>query len=619
MPHNSLYTQQSNLLYPGLLAILCVVVTRFLGVIQVFELKTFDGFLRFRPQELPDERVTIVEITDEDIVALGTYPIPDTVIADTLNIIQQYNPRSIGLDIFRDFPVYNLSKTSGQVDTAGHLRFIQTVQNNPNIFVIDSIIPPTVSPPPDIPLEQVGFVDTKLDKDGFVRRSLLGSPDANGQYRLSLTILLAMKYLADEGFSLENGQRDPDAMQFGTVELSSAHADAWGYVTDDAGGNPIMLINFRSGATPFRKVSLSDLLDGNVAAEWFEDSVVLIGVTALSTKDFVNSDVVSTTNPGLVSGVEMQAHAISQILAAVLDNRPILKTWPTIGEYLWIIFWGLAGIGLSRFIRIPFLHLIVVIFSSAGIFLCGYLLLLIGWWIPVVPAGFLYFFNGAILYGFYWYGQSLKLRLAERQRVIQQSYSAIHNGPLQSLAYLLRTLQEDEWQRPQIDNELKRLDTELRSIYEFMEREAADPENTLLLTGEFVVDLNEPLHEVLYQVYSYTVLRPLPYFSDIEIYTTEFEPMLENRLSLEQKREVARFFEEALCNAGQYAENATQLEIVCRQVETRNIIRVTDNGKGARLERSLKPNSGGRGTKQAMAIAKTLHGTFRRKPNFPNG
>lgn len=274
---------------------------------------------------------------------------------------------------------------------------------------------------------------------------------------------------------------------------------------------------------------------------------------------------------------------------------------------------------MSRFIQSPLLHLAVTLSSSASLFLLGYLLLLFGWWIPVFPAALVYFFNGEVLYSFYWYGQSLKFRIAERQRVIRQSYSAIHNGPLQTLAYALQLMQTDDYSHSLLKDELQRLDSELRDIHEFMERSVLVPEKQLYLTGNFAIDLNEPLHELLYQVYSNTLLRSLPCFADIEVHITQFKPMEESTLSAEHKQEVARFFEEALCNVGLHAKAATQLEITCAQIESQNVIRIIDNGKGLDKDNLSASIISGRGTKQAVEISRRLRGMFQRKPNHPEG
>ncbi|MGF1523195.1 MAG: CHASE2 domain-containing protein [Leptolyngbyaceae cyanobacterium] len=614
------YTPQRRFLYAGIFTITVLVLARYFGALQGLELKTFDWLLRWRPTEGMDERITIVEVTDGDIQAAGAYPLPNSLVVEALQQIQSYEPNAIGLDIFRDFPTLENQTLSKNAETSSYQALIETVLNNDNIYVVDRIIPPTIAAPPDIPLEQVGFADAILDNDGVLRRSLLGNPDINGQYRFSFTILLASHYLAEQGFVLANSPQDPVAMQFDTVTLASAHSRSRSYVTHGVGLNPVVLINFRSGSTPFRKVSLGDLLAGDVAAEWFSDRVVLIGVTARSAKDFVNSNVAAASNPGLVSGVEIQAHAISQILGAVLEDRPILKTMPAIWEYGWIILWGLIGIGLSRLIRLPLLHLVVIVCACACLFLIAYLLLLQGWWLPIVPAGFICFFNGVVLYSFYWYGQYIKQRIKDRQRLIDQTYSIIHNGPLQTLAYALQITQTDDYSHAALRSQLERLNLEMRTVYKWIRQGPLAPESQLHLIGELAVDLTEPLDELLYQVYNDTLRRDLPCFASIKLHVNQFEPMTETGLSSEQKQGVAVFFEEALCNVGRHAKGATRLKIICKQIEHENVICVADNGVGISEQQGSQRNQvAGEGTRQAIAIAQALRGTFQRYPNDPAG
>ena len=109
----------------------------------------------------------------------------------------------------------------------------------------------------------------------------------------------------------------------------------------DAGGNQI-LFNPRAGDEPFRIVSLRQVMADQVPLDWVQDAVVLIGVTSLSAKDLVNSATLGSKNPGLVYGVEFQAHATSQIISAALDGRPLLEVWPDGLEYSWITVWGVA-------------------------------------------------------------------------------------------------------------------------------------------------------------------------------------------------------------------------------------------------------------------------------------
>ncbi len=89
----------------GFLMIVLVIIIRLIGGFQYWEWLTFDVFLRLRPSESRDERITLIGITEEDIKRAGTYPLSDQQIAKLLKKLQQYEPRAIGLDIVRDIPV----------------------------------------------------------------------------------------------------------------------------------------------------------------------------------------------------------------------------------------------------------------------------------------------------------------------------------------------------------------------------------------------------------------------------------------------------------------------------------------------------------------------------------
>lgn len=60
----------------GIIVIGLVVLVRGLGWLQLLELIAFDYYLRQLPAESVDSRITIVGIDEEDIQAIGNYPLP---------------------------------------------------------------------------------------------------------------------------------------------------------------------------------------------------------------------------------------------------------------------------------------------------------------------------------------------------------------------------------------------------------------------------------------------------------------------------------------------------------------------------------------------------------------
>ena len=447
---------------PGIAVIGLVILARLTGYLQFFELAALDNFLRWRPQENIDERILIVGIDENDISNLESYPISDRELASLIETLEKDNPAVIGVDIVRDKP-----------QPPGNTELVRVFRQYNNIIGIEKVLFDgkysriyKIEPPPALPAEQVGFVDAILDRDGNLRRSLL-SVIKDNELKFSLSIKVAENYLKTKGYSLNNVPKDTETMQFDGVALTRFFPNSGGYINADAGGNQILL-NFRSGKKPFRIVSLEDIQIGKVNRDWIKDNIVLIGITALSAKDVLNAPGIQADNPGLVYGVEIQAHAISQIISAVLDRRPLLTVWSEGWEYFWILAWGLLGIGLARLLsQSPWKLLVIIIITSIMVITICYLLLLTqGLWLPVVPAGLVLCINGLGLTAslFYRDRQNLKFKLKDRQYMIKYMSSTIHNRPIQTLKQILRNIQEEDLDSAVLVERLKTLNKELRDV-----------------------------------------------------------------------------------------------------------------------------------------------------------
>lgn len=588
-------------LVPGMAVIGFVIIARLSGLLQTLEWIAFDNFLRLRPAESLDERVVIIGINEADIHKVGAYPIPDREIAALIQKLQTYKPRAIGLDIVRDLPMQ-----------PGHSELVAVFKNSKNIFGIEKVLPPQFAPPPDLPPQQIGFSDAIPDADGNLRRNLLGTPTPKG-YRFYLALRLAEAYLATEDITLENGIRDRNAMRFGTTELPRFLPNSGGYVETEAGGVQVIL-NFRTAHAPFRTLSLNDIKTGNFNSNWLRDRIIIIGITSPGA-DLAKSSAISSVNPipGQVYGVEIQAHAVSQIVSAVLDRRSLLRTWLDSWEYFWIFAWGFLGISVGRLTHSPLKNLIVVCLSSMALIGFSYILLIWGWWIPVAPALLVLILNGVGLTAFYQYDRSLRTSIAQRQQIIDSIFDTIHNGPLQTLAKLLRRVRDRDLPPNQLLFELEHLNHELRAIYESVQKENLTQKESLCFGDGLELDLQAPMHEILYQVYSNTLERDFPCFKTLKIKIRTFDPIEQQHLSIEQKRGLCRFLEEALCNVGKHAAGVTRLGVTYTQKDGWYSLQITDNGQGSGIATE------GRGTQQATNLARQLKGKFKRSPLLPQG
>lgn len=588
--------------FSGLSIIAIIVVLRILGGLQTLEWDVLDFALRRRPAEAPDNQVTVVLITEADIQTSLSYPISDQSLADLLSQLQTYNPRVIGLDIFRDFPVGN-----------GYEVLSEVLATSENIVGIQKITEPKIAAHNALPPQQIGFADAVLDDDGFLRRSLLGVFDDQGNYQFSFTIRIAEQYLAKAGLSLENGQRDPNTMRFGTVEIPRFRANTGGYVRADDAGNQT-LINFRAGPTPFTQITYRELMSGEIDAAAIRDRVVLVGYQAVSAKDFVNVAALTGVNPGLVPGVQVQAHAVSQVINGVLHNRAFLQVLPLWTDYGLVIIAGVGGLALASSCLKPVTHWLIVAMVSGGLGLVFYGLILVSWWIPVVPVAAAFLLNAMVLYPMYQTQAQLRSQLDQRKQLIDWTFGTIHNGPLQTLARLLKQWPTDSPNPDFNKTELQQLNQEIRDLYNSMRQEMLLPEQQLVLSQQQIINLDSPLSELLYEIYSNTVKRRQDFFGKL-IHITEFKPIDDTCLTPEQKRQLGRFLEEALLNVCKYATETKRLTVICQPEGTDNVIRVIDNGTSG-LQSSKRD---GYGTRQAKQLAQKLKGSFERQSVNPKG
>ncbi len=612
---------------PGLIVIVTVMVVRMLGFLQPLEWMALDSLMRHRPSEAMDNRVVVVEIDDEDIAQLKTYPIPDQELANAIAKLQFYQPVAIGLDMFRDLPV-----------EPGHGELLKAFQIYPNLFAIEQLpfgSSITIPPPNGVSNEQVGFANSMpLDEDGHTRRHLLGAtdprylntPQAVNFYKYSLATQLALKFLAARGIRDEAGYADPDTLRLGTVEFPRVQSNTGAYVGVDSGGTQV-LINYRSGLTPFRVLSLRQIRQNQIQPEWIRGKVILIGVGALRVGGFANVASIPIKNSDTYPGVKVHAHAVSQILAAVLDMRPLLKAWIDIAEYSWIVLWGFLGAGLGRKLQAPWLILLIVLAATLGLVGICYVLLVAGWWIPLVPAAIVFLFNGAglSLGMLYRTKQDLEVQERLRQAELEQIFNSIHNNPLQRLTFIIRHLKDQPDPPKELIHQLNQLDLDLRSLRDDIGRIVTKEADQIQLGSEWFT-LALPLNELLEIVCDATLRRveEFPGFKQVKMRLIEIpwnsEQMISDKgLSLAQKDWLCRFLEEAIINVGKHGVNVTKIEVFCGKEYRSYVIRVKDNGTNQPSSKQLERGNRIGGTRAARNLAKQLGGTFKRFPNQPQG
>ncbi|MEL6158396.1 MAG: EAL domain-containing protein [Cyanobacteria bacterium J06554_11] len=362
-----------------------LVVLRQVGGLQPLELLAFDYMVRLQSDRGPDPRLLVVEVTEQDIRNQKEWPMSDQTLTYVLDELLTHQPRAIGLDIYRDIP-------QGQGREA-----LAEVFKSPKIVAITALgisEDDSIPPPPDIDPSQVGFNDFVIDPDGILRRSLLFA--ALGDEELySFALRLGLKYLEKEGYTLE---KDVNALTIDDVEFTPLMPSSGGYDSINSTGYQ-MLMEYRSSNWVSRKVSLSEVLAGEVDPGWIEDKVVLIGVTAPSEKDFFYTPYSSEkSNEHVMAGVLVHAQVVSQLLSSVLDGQPIFWFMPGTAEVLWIWVWSLAGGFLVWRLKRSALLGVALVGALAGLIsICLVSFSLTGWIPFAAPALGLFLTSGALI------------------------------------------------------------------------------------------------------------------------------------------------------------------------------------------------------------------------------
>lgn len=350
---------------------------RWLGLFQALELQTFDRMVASRPAEPTDHRIVIVGVSDIDLQALGSNDISDAVMAKLIRRIYAQEPRVIGLDFYRNLPLQ-----------PGHAELQTVFRTTPNLIGIQKVISDTAGVPVRgnavlVESDRVAASDILADPDGRVRRALLVPNTETEKPIFSLGLRVALDYL--RRLNIRPADQSP-ILTLNQLRFPPFQHQDGGYVRADSGGYQILL-NLRNSVNGFSTVSMTQVLSGTVPADTFKDKIVLIGSTLPG-----NSDAFYTAYSnrfGLAAkpmyGVELHAQIASQLLSAVLDDRRGIYVFPEALEAVWIAI----AVGLGGWIQLGLANertkLGLTVGLVGGLLGGSYLLLLAGWWFPVVP------------------------------------------------------------------------------------------------------------------------------------------------------------------------------------------------------------------------------------------
>jgi CHASE2 domain-containing sensor protein len=376
---------------------------RYLGTMQTGELQAFDTLMRLRPIEKPDSRLLIVTVTEADVNAQAQSSsrgsLSDASLTKLLDKLTPSQPIAIGLDIYRDYPV-----------SKAYPVLAAKLQNEDSSIVgVCKVSEPKtgdigVKPPPEIPLDRIGFSDVIQDPDLVVRRHLLSfTPPVSDacQTNYGLSVQLALRYLAAQGINLEFTPQE--AWKLGKLTIPLLEAHHGGYQQNDTVAHQIML-NYRATPTPsdfVATVTMAEVLAGKVPPAQIKDRIILIGTTAQSFHDSILTPY-NTPEGGRQSipGVILQGQMVSQLLSATLDGRPLIHSWHLVQDAFWIWGWAIGSGCLVIWLHRPLFVALGIGLEIAILMGSCFVLLQMGYWVPFLPTTISIFGAASILYLF---------------------------------------------------------------------------------------------------------------------------------------------------------------------------------------------------------------------------
>ncbi|MDJ0580015.1 CHASE2 domain-containing protein [Crocosphaera sp.] len=372
---------------------------RYGSLLQSSELWALDQFFRFRAfilPEKPDPRLLIITIDQEDInyqQSLGwklNGSLSDQALLQVLQKLNQYEVQTIGIDIYRDIKIENK-------------QLLNLFQEQQNLYMVCRVGFPNanflgIRPPESLKSEQIGFSDLVADESDIIRRQLINmTPPLPSlcQAKYSFNFLVFAHYISslNQG-SLYNISFDTIGVNITeyktnapanslpkTVVFKYISSHSSGYQGVDAGGRQILL-NYRALKSPEEiafKIPLRSLLKGEIKGEIFKNRLVLIGTTVPDQDELKTP--YNDRSQLMTYGVFVQAQMISQMLSAVLDNRPLLWFWSGLLEFIWIWFWS----AIPSFFTGKKWQLFSIFGSACLLTAVNFFLFIYGGWIPLIP------------------------------------------------------------------------------------------------------------------------------------------------------------------------------------------------------------------------------------------
>ena len=295
------------------------------------EYGVYDRLTRAITPRPPGGHVAIVDVDEKSLAAVGQWPWPRDTVAALLSKIRGLGAPTIGVDvIFAESDRRGGEDGEADASLARTLREGRVVLGYAMRFDGEPDAGACAPPPLGLSIAQQdgggdpvfratgaicslpeltaaagaqGFLNAAPDSDGILRRVPLLVRLGDGTYpSLALATVAAMTGTHNVALRVENGNANTLLVNGNEVPLD---------------GKSNLLVRYRGKKNAFRYVSAADVMANRVPAGTFENTLVMVGTTALGTRE-----VVATPLDTLFVGVEVQATVADNLLQRDFFGRP---------------------------------------------------------------------------------------------------------------------------------------------------------------------------------------------------------------------------------------------------------------------------------------------------------
>lgn len=251
--------------------------------------------------------IVIIDIDDKSIAAIGRWPWRRALHAEMIRLVEQQNPKAIGLDILfteidQDYPEDDILLEQA-IRKNGHITLPLTMQMHGDSALAILPIEPLANA-----AKALGHVHRAIDTDGVTRSTYLQEGHATQMWpNFSLAIACSIAQ-PETRFCKPDKLTNFELIRHGYAEyLQNAPLSVTPWIRKNR-----EIIAFAGAPNHFTSYSYIDVLRGNIPAQALAGKYVLVGTSASGVGDVFATPLSHTDR--LMPGVEIWANILNNIL-----------------------------------------------------------------------------------------------------------------------------------------------------------------------------------------------------------------------------------------------------------------------------------------------------------------